>query len=143
METPIKKATKTGPVYSILLRAEKRQASLLEKLPPRIKDKLNSADGRAAELKITGPDGGLFYLKYSDGKLRLLEDACEVRNKLLMADRVFYQLVSGAITPRAAKAHRLVLISGTEEMYDTEELMQAIEDWLHEIRNTLGLTRRR
>jgi hypothetical protein len=136
---PAKQTTKSGDIYSILLRAEKRQSVLMQRLPANIKEKLNSAEGRAAELKISGKDGGLFYLKYENGRLRLLDESCEVRNKVLMTDKIFYQLVGGAITPRAAKAHRYILVSGEEEMYDSEELMQAIKDWLFEIRASLGL----
>ena len=134
--------TKNGDIHAILLRAEKRQASLMERLPDKVKEKLSSAEGRAARVKITGPDGGLFYLKLIEGKLRLLDEPCETRNRVLMSDQTFYHLVGGSLTPRAAKAHRLIQIAGEEEMYDTEELMQAVEDWLAEIRASLGLKKK-
>jgi len=130
-----------GLVADLLARAEKRQASLMQRLPAEIKEKLKSAEGRAAELKVLGEEGGLFYLKYYEGKLHLLEEPCEVRNKILMHEDTFFDLVDGVITPRAAKAHRLIMVSGTEELYDTEELMQAIEDWLKEIKKMLHLGR--
>lgn len=143
MVETVTEITKTGDIYGILVRAEKRQASLMERLPDKVKEKLSSAEGRAARVKVTGPDGGLFYLKLTEGRLRLLDEPCETRNKVLMSDKTFYHLVGGSLTPRAAKAHRLIQIAGNEELYDTEELMQAVEDWLGEIRSSLGLKKLR
>jgi putative sterol carrier protein len=126
-----------GLVAELLARAEKRQASLMKRLPDNIKAKLKAAEGRAAELKVLGDEGGLFYLKYYEGKLHLLDEPCVVRNKIVMKEDTFFDLIDGVISPRAAKAHRLIMVSGEEELYDTEELMQAVEDWLLEIRAIL------
>lgn len=140
-----------GLVRDMFERFEARQARFFDRLSRGAKEKLVEVENKYAELRVTGPEGGLFYFQYKGQRLKLLNEKPDVpyekMDKLLLdgdmlnysgGDEVFLDVVGGSLSPRAVISHKFFRANTDRIIYDTEEFAQAFEQFLDEMRVVLG-----
>lgn len=139
-----------GLVRDMFRRFEARQARFFGKLPRTAKEKLAQVENKLAELRVTGPEGDVFYFKYKGERLQMLDEQPKVPyeklDKFLLdgdlinypsGDEVFFDVVDGELTPRAAISRKYFRANTEKIIYDTEEFAQAFEQFLEEMRRVL------
>lgn len=128
-------------------RFEARQHLFFKRLPKRAKKKLAEASNRYAQLIVTGDEGGTFYFRYLGGRFQMLNDPPDVPEENLdkmtldgdetnykSGDEVFSDVLARALSPRAAVSRRYFQVNSDRVIYDTEELAQAFEGFLEDMR---------
>lgn len=139
-----------GLVEDMFRRFMTRQFSFFNRLPRVSKEKLAEVESKYAELRVTGPEGGVFYLQYKGQRLEMLDDkpkvAYEKLDKFLLdgdainylnGDEVFFDVIDGELTPRAVISRKYFRANTDKIIYDTEEFAQAFENFLDEMRVVL------
>lgn len=139
-----------GLVEDMFHRFMTRQFSFFNRLPRVSKEKLAEVESKYAELRITGPEGGVFYFQYKGQRLEMLDDkpkvAYEKLDKFLLdgdainylnGDEVFFDVIDGELTPRAVISRKYFRANTDKIIYDTEEFAQAFENFLDEMRAVL------
>lgn len=139
-----------GLVEDMFHRFMTRQVSFFNQLPRASKEKLAEVESKYAELRVTGPEGGVFYFQYKGQRLEMLDDkpkvAYEKLDKFLLdgdainylnGDEVFFDVIDGELTPRAVISRKYFRANTDKIIYDTEEFAQAFENFLAEMRAVL------
>jgi len=127
-----------------------RQTSFFKQLSKTAREKLAEVEHKYAELRVTGPEGGLFYFQYKGQRLELLGDKPKVAydklDKFLLdgdavnysgGDEVFFDVIDGELTPRAVISRKYFRANTNKIIYDTEEFAQAFENFLAEMKAVL------
>lgn len=140
-----------GLVGDILSRFMSRQALFYQGLSSKGKEKLTELEDKYAELRVTGSEGGLFYFQYKERRLQLLPEKPDVpyekMDKFLLdgdeinypsGDEVFFDVIDGELPPRAVYDRHYFRANTDRILYDTEEFIQAFENFLKEVRRVLG-----
>lgn len=140
-----------GLVEEMFERFEARQASFFNYLSRDARQKLAEAENKYAELRVTGPEGGIFYFQFKGQRLQKLNERPDVpyekMDKLLLdgdeinypsGDEVLFDVISGSVSPRAVISHKFFRANTDRIIYDTEEFAQAFEQFLDEMRLVLG-----
>jgi len=83
--------------------------------------------GRKGKLIIEGEDGGIFYLRWNGEELVEEKDSAETRNEFYMHAQTLLDLASGELGVREAAAARLIRVTGGRSIYDSEDIMQLLE----------------
>jgi len=140
-----------GLIRDMFERFEARQARFFDRLSRAAKEKLAEVENKYAELRVTGPEGGVFYFQFRGQRLQMLDERPDVPyekvDKFLLdgdeinypsGDEVLFDVVSGSLSPRAVISHKFFRANTDRIIYDTEEFAQAFEQFLDEMRMVLG-----
>ncbi len=143
-----------GLVKEMFQRFETRQAGFFNRLSRDARGKLAEVENKCAELRVTGPEGGVFYFQFRGQRLKMLDEKPEVpyekMDKFLLdgdminypsGDEVLFDVVSASLSPRAVISHKFFRANTDRIIYDTEEFAQAFEQFLDEMRVVLGSKR--
>lgn len=128
-----------------------RQAHFFDRLPKGTKQKFADVENKYAELRVTGPEGGVLYFQYKGQRLQMLDQAppvpYEKLDKFLVdgdllnypsGDEVLFDVIDGSLSPRAALSRKYFRANTDKIIYDSEEFAQAFEQFLDEMRMVLG-----
>ncbi|MBA7617517.1 hypothetical protein ES703_24832 [subsurface metagenome] len=140
-----------GLIEDMFRRFTARQAHFFDSLSKGAKEKLADVENKYAELRVTGPEGGILYFQYKGQRLQMLDQAppvpCEKLDKFLVdgdlmnypsGDEVLLDVIDGSLSPRAAISRKYFRANTDKIIYDTEEFAQAFEQFLAEMRMILG-----
>lgn len=138
-----------GLIEDMFKRFMSRQAHFFDSLSKEAKHKLAEVESKYAELRVTGPEGGVLYFQYKGQRLQILDKAPSVKNldKFLIdgdlvnypsGDEVLFDIIDGSLSPRAAISRKYFRANTDKIIYDTEEFAQAFEQFLAEMRMILG-----
>lgn len=132
-----------GLVGVIFHRFMSRQSLFYKELSPTGKKKLAEIENRYAELRVTGPEGGVFYFQYKHLRLQPLESKPDVPDEQMDrfqlvgddinysgGDDVLLDVIDGELSPREVHDEHYFR---TKTIYDSEEFIQAFENFLREI----------
>lgn len=138
-------------VEDMFRRFMNRQHTFFDKLTRSQKRHLAEAENKYAELRVTGPEGGIFYFRYRNQRFEMLDGPLpvpvEMVDKLLLdgdainypsGDEVLFDVIDGDLSPRAVISRRYFRVNTDRIAYDTEEFAQAFELFLEEMRSVLG-----
>jgi len=116
------------------------------------KQKLAEVENKYAELRISGPEGGVFYFQYKRDQLLMLDERPDIPyeklDKFLLdgdmenypsGDEVFFDVIDGELSPRAALARKYFRANTDRIIYDSEEFAQAFENAIDLMRVVLGV----
>lgn len=128
-----------------------RQSSFYNRLSSDDRQKLADLENKYAELRVTGPEGGVLYFQYKGQHLELLDGAPEIPyeelDKFLIdgdffnypsGDEVLFDVIDGSLSPRAAISRKYFRANTNKILYDIEEFAQVFESFLTEMRAVLG-----
>jgi len=140
-----------GLIEDMFRRFMARQAHFFDSLPKGAKKKLAEVENKYAELRVTGPEGGVLYFQYKGQRLQILDHAppvlYEKLDKFLIdgdlinypsGDEVLLDVIDGSLSPRAAISRKYFRANTNKIIYDTEEFAQAFEQFLAEMRMIMG-----
>ena len=140
-----------GLVADLFKRAEARQSMFFDKLSDGAKEKLDEVELKFAELRVTGPEGGVFYFRFKGQRLVMLDGAPDVPwedlDKFLLdgddfnypgGDEVLFDVIDRELSPRAVVSRRYFRVNTDKIIYDTEEFASAFERFLDDIQVVLG-----
>ena len=137
-----------GLIEEMFDRFMARQSRFFERLPKKAKIKLSEAENKYAELRITGPEGGIFYFKFTGQRLQKLTEVPDGKmDKFLFdgdsinypgGDEVLFDVIDRSLSPRAAISRKYFRANTDKIIYDTEEFAQAFEKFLDEMQSILG-----
>jgi len=132
-----------GIVADMFKRVEARQTLFFDKLSDDDKVKLNEVEIKVAELRVTGPEGGVFYFRFKAQHLEMLDNAPPVPwdelDKFLLdgdgfnykgGDEVLFDVIDKDLSPRAAVSRKYFTVNSDKIIYDTTEFAQAFEHYL-------------
>lgn len=139
-----------GLIEDMFRRFESRQSHFFNRLSKSAKEKLAEVEKKYAELRVTGPEGGVVYFQYKGHRLQVLKEKpnipYEELDKFLLdgdvinypsGDEVFFDVIDGDLSPRAAISRKYFRANTDRIIYDTEEFAQAFEQFLEEMRTVL------
>ena len=129
-----------------------RQSRFFNHLPFDARQKLADMENRYAELRVTGPEGCVLYFQYKGQHLQMLDGPPNVPSEKLDrflvdgdilnypsgGDEVLFDIIDGSLSPRAARGRGYFRANTDKILYDTEEFIQAFEQFLSEMRLVLG-----
>lgn len=140
-----------GLVADLFKRAEARQSMFFDKLSNDAREKLDEVENKFAELRVTGPEGGVFYFRFKGQRLMMLSGAPDVPweelDKFLLdgddfnypgGDEVLFDVIDRELSPRAVVSRRYFRVNTDKIIYDTEEFAQAFERFLDDLQVILG-----
>lgn len=140
-----------GLVADMFRRFEARQALFFKRLSKAEQRKLDDLDNKCCELRVTGPEGGLFYLQYRGRHFHILNEPptipYEEMDKVLLdgdmvnynsGDEVLFDVISRNLDPRAVLSHKLMRTNTDRIIFDNEQLAQAFEGFLNDMQTVLG-----
>jgi len=140
-----------GLVETMFQRFMARQVHFFDNLSKEAKKKLTGVENKYAELRVTGPEGGVFYFQYKAQRFQMLESRPEIPygklDKLLLdgdmvnypsGDEVLFDIIDRSLSPRAAISRKYFRVNSDKIIYDTEEFAQAFEHFLDEMQTVLG-----
>ena len=139
-------------VEDMFRRFTARQSGFFNRLTKDARQKLADMENKYAELRVTGPEGCVLYFQYKGQHLQMLEGPpsipYEELDKLLVdgdilnypngGDDVLFDIIDGSLLPRAAHGRGYFRVNTDKKIYDTEEFLQAFEQFLDEMRLVLG-----
>jgi hypothetical protein len=139
-------------VENMFRRFMARQSRFFNRLTKDQRQKLADMENKYAELRVTGPEGCVLYFQYKGQRLQLLEGPppipYEKLDKFLVdgdilnypsgGDDVLFDVIDGSLSPRAAHDRGYFRANTDKKIYDTEEFLQAFEQFLTEMRLVLG-----
>ena len=122
----------SGLVRHMFQRFEARQARVFARLPKPAKEKLAELENKYAELRVTGPEGGVLYFQYRGQRLQMLDKKPEIPyekiDKFLVdgdtinypsGDEVLLDVISRNLSPRAVISHKFFRANTDRIIYDT------------------------
>ena len=141
-------------VEDMFRRFTARQSSFFNHLTEDQRQKLSDMENKYAELRVTGPEGCVLYFQYKGQHLQMLEGPPQIPyeelDKLLVdgdilnypsgGDDVLFDVIDGSLSPRAAHDRGYFRVNTDKKIYDTEEFLQAFEQFLDEMRLVLGVS---
>ena len=135
-------------VARIIKSALKFQDYAASKIPP---DKRSEGEGRVGKLVVDDPTGkehAILYFQVMDGKLHILDDKPEaVRNEIIflgMPERGYYgidlfiDMLKEKGLMRKAYTENWLIVTGDLATYDSEEMVQLVEDFIDTIAKKIG-----
>lgn len=138
-------------VEDMFRRFTARQTRFFDHLTKDARQKLADMDNKYAELRVTGPEGCVLYFQYKGQRLQMLDGAPEIPyeklDKFLIdgdplnypsGDEVLFDVIDGSLSPRTAHSRGYFRVNTDRILYDTEEFLQAFEQFLNEMRLVLG-----
>ncbi len=139
-----------GLVGDMFQRFLSRQSLCFNSLSRDAKEKLAEVENKYAVLRVTGPEGGVFYFQFKGQRLKLLEEPpavpYEKLDKLLLdgdlvnypsGDEVFFDVIDRSLSPRAVISRKYFRVNTDKIIYDTEEFAQAFERFLDDMQVVL------
>lgn len=143
-----------GLVGDMFTRFMSRQSLFFDGLSSDAKEKLSEVENKYAILRVTGPEGGLFYFQFKGQRLQLLQDAPDIPyerlDKFLLdgdevnysgGDEVLFDVIDRSLSPRAVVARKYFRVNTDTIIYDTEEFAQAFEHFLDDMQIVLNVKR--
>jgi len=140
-----------GLVADLFKQAEARQSRFFDKLSAEAREKLDEVEIKYAELRVTGPEGGVFYFRFKAQRLEMLDSAppmpWEKLDKFLLdgdefnypsGDEVLFDVIDRELSPRAVVSRKYFRVNTDKIIYDTEEFAQAFERFLDDMQVILG-----
>jgi len=140
-----------GLIEQVFRRFEARQAAFFDRLSKDAKTKLAEVENKYAELRVTGPEGGVFFFEFKGRRLKMLDEKPDVPyedlDKFLLdgdganyssGDEVLIDVIDRSLSPRAVISHKLFRANTDRIIYDTEEFAQTFEHFLDEMQIVLG-----
>ena len=140
-----------GLIENMFRRFTARQTHFFASLSKEAKQKLAEVESKYAQLRVTGPEGGVLYFQYKGQRLQLLDQAPPVPYEKLdkfwvdgdlinypSGDEVLLDVIDGSLSPRAAISRKYFRANTDKIIYDTEEFASAFEQFLAEMRAILG-----
>lgn len=137
-------------VENMFKRFMARQPKFFDKLSKTAREKLSEVDNKYAELRVSGSEGGVFYFRYKQQQLLMLDKKPDISyeelDKFLLdgdavnysgGDEVLFDIIDGELNPRAAISRKYFRANTDKIIYDTEEFAQAFEQFLGEMRTVL------
>lgn len=128
-----------------------RQSSFYNRLSADDRQKLTELENKYAELRVTGPEGGVLYFQYKGQHLEILDGVPDIPyeelDKFLIdgdfynypsGDEVLFDVIDGSLSPRAAISRKYFRANTKKILYDVEEFAQVFESFLTEMRTVLG-----
>ena len=128
-----------------------RQSRFFNHLTKDARQKLADMENKYAELRVTGPEGGVLYFQYKGQRLQMLEGppsiTYEKLDKFLIdgdllnypsGDEVLFDVIDGSLSPRAVISRKYFRAITDKILFDTEYFAQAFEQFLGEMRLVLG-----
>ncbi len=122
-----------------------------DKLSNDAREKLDEVENKFAELRVTGPEGGVFYFRFEEQRLVMLDGVpdmpWEELDKFLLdgddfnypgGDEVLFDVIDRELSPRAVVSRRYFRVNTDKIIYDTEEFAQAFERFLDDLQVILG-----
>ena len=139
-------------VENMFRRFMARQSRFFNRLTKDARQQLADMENKYAELRVTGPEGCVLYFQYKGQHLQMLEGppliSYEKLDKFLVdgdilnypggGDDVLFDVIDGSLSPRAAHDRGYFRANTDKILYDTEEFLQAFEQFLTEMRLVLG-----
>ncbi|MBA7627470.1 hypothetical protein ES703_34932 [subsurface metagenome] len=135
-------------VQRIIRSALKFQDVAASKIPP---DKKSEGEGRVGKLVVDDPtekEHTVLYFQVMDGRLHMLDDKPEaVRNEIIflgMPERGYYGVDLFIDTlkqkglMRKAYTENWLIVTGDLAAYDSEEMVQLVEDFVDTIARKIG-----
>ena len=135
-------------VARIIKSALKFQDYAASKIPP---DKRSEGEGRIGKLVVDDPTGKehtILYFQVMDGVLHMLDDKPEaVRNEIIflgMPERGYYgidlfiDMLKEKGLMRKAYTENWLIVTGDLASYDSEEMVQLVEDFIDTIARKIG-----
>ena len=140
-----------GLVGEMFERFMSRQSLFFNGLSSDAKEKLSEVENKYAVLRVTGPEGGVFYFQFKGQRLQLLKDPpdrpYEQLDKFILdgdlvnymsGDEVLFDVIDRSLSPRAVISRKYFMVNTPRVIYDTEEFAQAFEKFLDEMQSILG-----
>jgi hypothetical protein len=141
-----------GLVEAMFRRFMARQSGFFSRLSEDARQKLADMENKYAELRVTGPEGCVLYFQYKGQHLQMLDGPppipYEKLDKILVdgdilnypggGDDVLFDVIDGSLSPRAAHGRGYFRTNTDKKIYDTEEFLQAFEQFLTEMRQVVG-----
>lgn len=121
-------------VARLIHAALKIQSKLSAEVPIEIR---KAGAGRKGRLVIESEDGGVFYLRWDGRELIEDDEETDVRNEFYMHSQTLLDLITGELGTREAIAARLIRITGDRSIYDTEDIMNLLEQLQTKIKATI------
>lgn len=122
-----KDATWCDVLMGYILEDKKEHQAILGKLPL---DKRKDIIGRKGQLIIEGPDGGSWIIRLTSiGAVRETSKS-GILHKFRMREETLQDLILERLEPREAWSKGLIRITGEHMLYHSEELFQALENWI-------------
>jgi len=135
-------------VARIIKSALKFQDLAASKIPP---DKRSEGEGRVGKLVVDDPSGKehtILYFQVTGGVLHMLDDKPEaVRNEIIflgMPERGYYgidlfiDMLKEKGLMRKAHTENWLIVTGDLASYDSEEMVQLVEDFIDTIAKKIG-----
>lgn len=139
-----------GLVGDMFERFLARQAIYLDGLSKGAKEKLAEVENKFAVLRVTGPEGGVFYFQFKGQRLQLLKEPPDIPyeklDKFLLdgdlfnypsGDEVLFDIIDRSLSPRAVISRKYFRANTDKIIYDTEEFAQAFERFLDDMQVVL------
>ena len=139
-----------GLVGDMFERFLSRQSLYLDSLSKDAKKKLAEVENKYALLRVTGPEGGVFYFQFKGQRLQLLEEPPDIPyeklDKFLLdgdlfnypsGDEVLFDVIDRSLSPRAVISRKYFRANTNKIIYDTEEFAQAFERFLDDMQVVL------
>lgn len=139
-----------GLVGDMFERFMSRQSLFFDSLSKDAKEKLAEVENKYAVLRVTGPEGGVFYFQFKGQRLKLIKEPpavpYEKLDKLLLdgdlinypsGDEVFFDIIDRSLSPRAVISRKYFRVNTDKIIYDTEEFAQAFERFLDDMQVVL------
>ena len=139
-----------GLVGDMFERFMSRQSFFFDGLSSDAKEKLTEVENKYALLRVTGPEGGLFYFQFIKQRLHLLQEPpdrpYEELDKFILdgdminyqsGDEVLFDVIDRSLSPRAVVSRKYFMVNTPKIIYDTEEFAQAFEHFLDDMQVVL------
>lgn len=139
-----------GLVGDMFERFMSRQSLFFNSLSREAKEKLAEVENKYAVLKVTGPEGGVFYFQFKGQRLQLLKEPPDIPyeklDKFLLdgdlfnypsGDEVLFDVLDRSLSPRAVISRKYFRANTDKIIYDTEEFAQAFERFLDDMQVVL------
>ena len=139
-----------GLIGDMFERFMSRQSLFFDGLPDGAKQKLSEVDNKYAVLRVTGPEGGIFYFQFEGQRLQLLKEPPDIPydelDKMILdgdgdnypgGDEVLFDVIDRSLSPRAVIARKYFKVNTPRIIYDTEEFAQAFESFLDDMQLVL------
>lgn len=139
-----------GLVGEMFERFLSRQSLYLDSLSKDAKKKLAEVENKYALLRVTGPEGGVFYFRFKGQRLQILKEPPDVSyeklDKFLLdgdlfnyasGDEVLFDVIDRSLSPRAVIARKYFRANTNKIIYDTEEFASAFERFLDDMQIVL------
>ena len=110
-----------------LLEDKREHQVVLAKLPP---EKRKDVLGRKGELIITGDGGGSWIIRLTAHGPVKENTRTGIMHKFSLSEETLQDMILERLDPREAWDKGLINITGSRTLYHSEEIFQALEQWI-------------